>query len=223
MGAERWDGNHCAMSDMRESTYPLIWGPALNRQAAAISSDPDEAAVERFLSGDRGAFDELFERYGAYVYNIVRGVLTSEDDASDVTQEVFLQVYRSLHTFRRGSRFSTWLYRIALNRALDAARSHRRRKWVPFDETLENKSDPSGDPANAIESRSAEDEVRQVLDRMDPRHREVLVLRYLQEMEIEDMAKVLGCSTGAAKVRLFRARQKFRECYDQVVGPHARE
>ncbi len=223
MNAERWDGNHHAMSDAREGTYPLVWGQAVSRHAAALPSDPDEATIARFLGGDREAFELLFERYGPYVYNIVRGVLDSEDDANDVTQEVFLQVYRSLHRFRRGSRFTTWLYRIALNRALDAARSHRRRRWVSFGETLDNKADPDGDPAQDVEARSAEDEVRRVLAGMDPKHRDVLVLRYLQDMDIEEIAEVLGCSVGAAKVRLFRARQKFRERYDQVIGRHERE
>ena len=218
MNAERWDGNHHAMSDTREVTYPLLWGAAVSRQAAAIPADPDEATIERFLSGDRAAFEELFDRYGTYVYNIVRGVLASSDDASDVTQEVFLQVYRSLHKFRRGSRFTTWLYRIALNRALDAARAHRRRGVLPLSEAIEKKLEPTGDPGGDIESHSAAELVWRVLRQMDPKHRDVLVLRYIQELDIEEMAEVLGCSVGAVKVRLFRARQKFRDCYHQVVG-----
>lgn len=206
------------MPDTGEGTYPLVWSGSVSRTLSAASADADDAAIERFLAGDRQAFEELFDRYGSYVYNIVRGILASEDDARDVTQEIFLQVYRSLHTFRRGSRFSTWLYRIAVNRAVDAARALRRRRWVPFGETLENKPDSSADPGHDLASRSAEDAVHRVLSRMDPKHRDVLVLRYLQEMDLEEIAEVLGCSVGAAKVRLFRARQKFRECYEAVIG-----
>jgi RNA polymerase sigma-70 factor (ECF subfamily) len=192
----------------------------MNRSAAAGAADADEAAIARFVAGDQHAFEELFDRYGPYVYNIVRGVLPTDEDASDVTQEVFLQVYRSLHTFRGGSRFSTWLYRIALNRALDAARAHRRRRWVPFGETTRNDADTSGDPGADIESRSTEDEVRRVLEKMEPRHREIITLRYLRDLDLEEIADVLGCSVGAAKVRLFRARQKFKECYEAMFGRH---
>jgi len=195
----------------------------VNRAPATTASDPDEAAVTRFVAGDREAFGELFDRHGSYVYNIVHGVLNSEDDARDVTQEVFLQVHRSLHTFRRGSRFSTWLYRIALNRALDAARAHRRRRCVPLGVEAENRPAPGADPASHLDARSAEDEVRRVLQHLEPRHRDVLVLRYMQDMDIEEMAEVLGCSASAAKVRLFRARLKFKQCYEAIVGRHERE
>jgi RNA polymerase sigma-70 factor (ECF subfamily) len=194
----------------------------MNRATTAPVGDADEVAVSRYLAGDVSAFGEIFDRHGPYVYNIVYGVLNQEDEARDVTQDVFLQVHRSLASFRHGSRFSTWLYRIALNRALDAARAHRRRRWVPWGEGMENRPDPHGDPAADTDTRSDEADVRRVLQRMEPRHRDVLVLRYMQELNIDEIAEVLGCSETAAKVRLYRARQKFKEAYEATVGTHGR-
>ena len=102
------------------------------RTAAA---DADGELIARFLAGDRSAFDALFIKYQDYVYNIVYGIVGQPDEARDISQEVFVQVFRSLGSFRRGSRFATWLYRIAVNRAVDAARSAKNRNWLPFVES----------------------------------------------------------------------------------------
>ena len=91
----------------------------------AKAIDTDACLIERFARGDTAAFDRLFLKYQDYVYNIVYGIIGKAEEARDVTQEVFVQVFRSLPSFRRGSRFATWLYRIAVNRAVDAARSAR--------------------------------------------------------------------------------------------------
>src|SRR5689334_11115775 len=111
------------MRKMRETTLAPGWGSSMNgdRTAAAQTGDIDDALIARFLGGDRSAFDSLFEKYQDYVYNIVHGIIGKQEEAHDVTQEVFVQVYKALPNFRRGSRFATWLYRIAVNRAVDAA------------------------------------------------------------------------------------------------------
>jgi len=127
-------------------------------------------------------------------------------------------VYRSLRSFRRGSRFATWLYRVAVNKAVDAARAEKRRKWTPFDETLQQTEAVGADPAGSIEARSDQDAIQAVLREVPPNHRDVLVLRYFQDMSVSEIAEVLGCTETAAKVRLHRARAKFREKYEAMYG-----
>lgn len=191
----------------------------MNGERAAVV-DADGDLVARFLSGDRAAFDSLFARYQEYVYNIALGIIGRQDDARDVTQDVFVQVFRSLKSFRHGSRFATWLYRIAVNRSVDAARAASGRKWVPLDEAIRGMPDPGEGPERAAGRRAEQDEVQHVLAQVAVQHRDVLVLRYYQDLSVEEIAEVLGCSVTAAKVRLHRARHHFKEIY---VGIHGQQ
>src|SRR6516162_3467379 len=97
----------------REACVPG-WGTPMNGERT-VTTDDDGHLVARFLRGDAAAFDALFLRYQDYVYHIIYGIVGSAEESRDLTQEVFVQVYRSLPRFRHGSRFATWLYRIAAN------------------------------------------------------------------------------------------------------------
>ena len=92
---------------MREAVYSLGRGASMKGERSA-AADADGDLIARFLAGDRSAFDALFIKYQDYVYNIVYGIVGQPDEARDISQEVFVQVYRSLGSFRRGSRFATW-------------------------------------------------------------------------------------------------------------------
>ncbi len=190
----------------------------MSGERTAATGDVDGALIARFLAGDAGAFDVLFARHQDFVYNIVFGIIGRAEEARDVTQEVFLQVYRSLGSFRRGSRFATWLYRVAVNRAVDAARASRTWRWLPFNEALSSTPDPSSNPEQTVAQEGEREAVQSVLMQVPVQHRDVLVLRYYQDLSIEDIAEVLGCSVSAAKVRLFRARQHFKERYVATYG-----
>lgn len=190
-------------------------------RTAGQVADMDGELVARVLAGDRLAFDSLFARYQDYVYNIVYGIVGSPEEAHDVTSDVFVQVYRSLKSFRRGARFATWLYRVAVNRALDSARSSKTRRWLPLNETLSATPDPRDNPAQAMARRGEQDAVQSVLMEVPVQHRDVLVLRYYQDLSVDEIAEVLGCSVSAAKVRLHRARLHFKEKYVALFGPES--
>lgn len=206
------------MQTIRNKTLTPGWGATVNRERTAPAVDVDGDLIARFLAGDRSAFDSLFEKYQDYVYNIVYGIIGKSDEAHDVAQEVFVQVYRSLASFRRGSRFATWLYRIAVNRAVDAARASRNWRWLPLNETLRATPDPADSPTRTVERNEEHDIVQRVLQEVPVQHRDVLVLRYFQDLSVEEIAEVLGCSVTAAKVRLHRARQHFKEKYVATFG-----
>jgi RNA polymerase sigma-70 factor (ECF subfamily) len=206
------------MQSVQEKGCSLAWN-TVNQERTAAPGDADGALIARVLAGDRSAFDTLFLKYQDYVYNIVFGIVGRAEEAHDVAQDVFVQVFRSLGSFRRGSRFATWLYRIAVNRAVDAARSARTRRWLPFDETLSSAPDPTQDPAGAAQQSAERDMVQRVLMEVAVNHRDVLVLRYYQDLSIEEIAEVLACSSAAAKVRLHRARHHFKEKFSAIYGP----
>lgn len=193
------------------------WATPMNGQRVS-APDADEALVRSFIAGDRWAFDRLYEKHNEYVYNIVARIVGRPEEARDVTQEVFLQVYRSLHGFRQNARFATWLYRIAVNRALDCARGSKRFRWLPLNEAAVMVADPADSPQTAAEKNALQDAAQQVLNRVPVQHRDVLVLKYFQDLSIEEIAEILGISETAAKVRLHRARKVFRDQYVKLFG-----
>ena len=177
-------------------------GLEMNSQAA----DPDFALVREFMSGQVAAFDRLYERHSAYVYNTCLGILGNPEDARDVTQDTFVQLYRSLPKFRGRSKFSTWLYRIAVNKCMDALRN--RPKWESTD-SLEWVRDADPPAADHIQ----EEHVRQTILRLKPDYRAVLVLYYFQQLSYAEIAESLGCSVDQVRIRLHRARKAFRQIY----------
>src|SRR5579862_3303871 len=151
-----------AMQSVQEKSCSLAWD-RMNGERTTAPGDVDGEIIARFLSGDQSAFDSLFAKYQEYVYNIVYGIVGKADEAQDVAQEVFVQVYRSLGSFRRGARFATWLYRVAVNRAVDATRASRSWRWLPLDDALRSAPDPKQDPAAAANRSSERDMVQSVL------------------------------------------------------------
>lgn len=180
------------------------------------NSDEDGLLVARFLRGDSSAFDSLFARYQDYVYNIVYGIVGSAEESRDLTQEVFVQVYKSLPKFRFGSRFATWIYRIAVNRALDAARGARRWRFLPILDVpalMDAEADADFEPEKAFVRGEEREIVQKILMKCPLNHRDVLVLRYYRGLSLEEIAETLGCTESAAKVRLHRARRVFKDHY----------
>jgi RNA polymerase sigma-70 factor (ECF subfamily) len=185
------------------------------------TTDDDCRFVARFMRGDKAAFDSLFVKYQDYVYNIVYGIVGSAEEARDLSQEVFVQVYRSLPKFRQGARFATWLYRIAVNRAVDAARGSRRWRFLPILDVpsiMDRTADAENEPESVFVRGEERDAIQRVLMQCPLNHRDVLVLRYYRGLSVEEIAETLDCSISAAKVRLHRARRVFKEYYVAAPG-----
>ncbi len=179
------------------------------------TTDADRQAIERFLAGDKGAFEELYHRYQPYVYNIVNGIVQNADDARDVTQDVFLHVYDSLPRFRGGSAFSTWLYRVAVNAAITHVRKEKRHPQIPLEALREFRADIDAEPEQQATRAETQQAVQEMLAQLPEQQRAALVLRYFQELSLEEMAEVMNCSVAAVKVRLHRARNSFRRLFEK--------
>lgn len=182
----------------------------------------DHELVERARSGDALAFRELVESHGANVFKTAVRVTGNREAAEDVVQETFLKVHRQLDKFDRRARFGTWLYRIAMNCAIDHIRKEKRRSEraaMTGGDSLE--SLVSGAPSQDRLLRSAEiaDRVRAVLADLSPRERAAFVLRHYQGCSIAEIAEVLDLRTNACKSTIFRAVRKLR----MALQPLARE
>jgi len=178
--------------------------------AGSQAYDEDLILVGRFLAGDQLAFSKLYERYYERVFAIARGVLIDLEDASDAVQEIFTLVYRHLVRFDRRSKFSTWLFRIAVNRSIQYARSSKHRaKNVELDEAAA--SIEQEQPTEA-----ADPKIAHAMALLQPADRALLTLFYWEDLSLNEIADSLGCSVNAAKTRLFRARERFKIAFERL-------
>ena len=170
----------------------------------------DEALAKRFIEGDAAAFDALHRKYFPRVFTVARGILLDREDANDAVQEAFTKIYENLPRFRGGSRLGTWIFRIAVNSAIQVSRRLKsKRKWTSLEEV--------GD--SPVEMVDLDDSARRVHTAMaELRHedRAILSLFYWEEMSLVEIGEALGCGSNAAKTRLFRARTKFKEAFEAM-------
>ncbi len=179
-------------------------------------SDPHAAAAElvrRAQAGDRAAFGALVRRYRERIFALVLHLTGSESDADDITQEVFWGAYRHINQFAGRSEFFTWVYRIAVNRALNAKRDRSRRSETPLDDPRivhALAADASGDPARAAELRQTYARLLFALDSLPFEMMTTVVLVALQGMSHAEVAVIQECSPGTVAWRIHQARGKLQ-------------
>ncbi len=196
------------------------------------SSTGREALDDRDLvlaaqRGDREAFRTLFERYHRRAYALAVGVVRNQEDALDVVQDAFIKAHKYLDKFEGNSSFYTWLYRIVMNLAIDHLRKHRRVSPVELDEThLAQAADEGllprvlgGNPGRALMDKEIRARIDAALALLSENHRSVLVMRELEGLSYDEMAKAMSCSKGTIMSRLFHARKNMqRQLVDLVDG-----
>ena len=182
--------------------------------------DKTERLVKRAQAGDRAAFDDLVRRYRARIYALTLHLTGSRSEADDITQDVFTRAYQQLHTFAGRSEFFTWLYRIAVNRSLNARRDTARRRTSGLDDPRVQAAvavDAYGDPRRAAELRQTYARLVTALDRLSPTLRSTVVLVSLQGLSHDEAAAVLGCPAGTVAWRIHEARNQLRSSLEGVV------
>ena len=173
-----------------------------------MDDDADRALVERFRNGDREAFTDLMVRYQRPIYNAAFWVLRKAEDANDVTQDVFLKVAERLDDYDPDYKFFSWIYRIAVNEALNLLRRNGR------EDALDDEIDiPAGESSNP-ERRAGEAElakrIQGALMHMATNDRLVLTLRHFSECSYQEIAEILDVDEKTVKSRLFEARNRLR-------------
>lgn len=173
--------------------------------------DPDSDLIAACRQPDSGhfeaAFEALFARYRERVYAIAFRVLGNSVDALEIVQESFALVFRKLQSFRGGSMFSTWLFRIVVNCSIDYRRKRDGKQAMSLRAlgADENIVDESPTPGDRAETQELGDQVQLAMSALSPKLRAILALRYLEDMSYEELAAALGLSMGTVKSRLARA------------------
>ena len=181
-----------------------------------MDRDPDEALIARCRQGESAAFTVLIGRYQRPIYNAAYRVLGNADDAADITQVVFLRIAERLDEYDARYKFFSWIYRIALNEALNLLRRQGR------EEPLEDAEDlPDGnhaDPQWRAEEAERSARIQGALMKLKPEDRMLLVLRHYSECSYREIGEALGLDEKTVKSRLYEARQRMRGLLKEVYA-----
>jgi RNA polymerase sigma-70 factor (ECF subfamily) len=173
-------------------------------QVRAEPQDGDLVALT--LRGNTEAFATLVERYDRAVYHLAYRTLHDVEEARDATQEAFFKAFRSLRTFRQGSKFSTWIFAITYHACCD--RLSRRKHYAS--EELPDRADAAPGPEARVIALDEASRLRAAIDALPEKYRTVVTLFHLQGKQYEEIATVLGLPMGTVKTHLFRAKEQLR-------------
>ncbi len=215
------------MNHRRDETFPeplekpsVETGDATGTPPLPREQDPaeqeDQRNVGRFLAGDPGGFANLYEKYRERVFAVLFRTLRDREDALEGTQEVFIKVHRALGRYDPRARFFTWVYRIAMNYAIDRIRRRKVRREQMYDETF---TEPRGDqPTGRFQKAGATLEAEEVRERvaaavaaLGEKHRSVFVLFSYEGLGYSEIAETLEIPVGTVMSRLYHARRRVRE------------
>ena len=193
-------------------TYP-IWQS--NKQQTAVTTDEPQTLTDHALArsaaeGDLAAFEELYKRHNRRVYSLCLRMTANAAQAEDLSQEVFIQLYRKIGSFRGDSAFTTWLHRLTVNQVL----MHLRKRGVKVEHTTDDGETPvqivrgTEDPNHMpVVDRIG---LERAIAKLPPGYRTVFILHDVEGHEHEEIARMLGCSVGTSKSQLHKARMKLR-------------
>ena len=189
----------------------------------------DLSLVKRVREGDQRAFKLLVERYQRKVYSVAYGMLKDKEESMDVSQEAFVKVYKYLDHFKGDSSFYTWLYRITVNICIDVLRRKNASKGeqVEFDETVKMDAAEANigalgsqlgtNPQKAALRKELAEKIQAALQEVPEKHRAILLLREVEGMSYEDLARTLEIPKGTVMSRLFHARIKVQKILSEYL------
>ena len=183
-----------------------------------VSVQAERLLVHRIQQGDRHAFEQLLDSYEARIYRLALRYTGTVSDAEDVTQEIFLGIYKSIANFRGNSALGTWIYRIAMNHCLEFRRK-RKLEVTPYEEELTLAShDWRENPEQSADKGELSARVGEALQLLSPQHRDVVVLHELQGLTYQEVAVALNVPVGTVKSRLSNALRRLRNLLGAYIS-----
>ncbi len=178
-----------------------------------------EDIIKKAQQGDMSAFEQIVVKYQSIIYNTAFKICTNADDAYDISQETLLKIYKNIQYFEGKSKFSTWVYRIVTNTALDYIKKHRKSNVFSLnaqmdaegDTYIENIKDTAPTPEEVLDTEETKKLVHEAMNKLSENHRTVLVLRDINGLSYEEISEILMCNEGTVKSRINRARNALYE------------
>lgn len=189
--------------------------------------DPDARLMVQVKQGDESAFEELVEKYQNRVLSVLYNAIGSHEEAEDLTQDVFLRVYRARHGYQPTAKFSTWIFTITNNLAMNARRKRKWRRTV----TIEGRDsgplgarpeeqlvqEPGPTASGQLQSGEVAEMVRKAVDKLDDRQKMAVLLSKFEDLGYADIANIMGTTPTAVKSLLSRARTNLREMLEPYL------
>ncbi|MDK9703110.1 MAG: sigma-70 family RNA polymerase sigma factor [Sulfuritalea sp.] len=193
-----------------------------------MAGDAESELVARAQAGDHRAFAALVRQYQDRVFRFILRLTGTRDEAMDLTQETFMKAHQALPGWRPEAQFRTWLFRIAHNAALDVLRRRQHVEFVSFADLPAGAEehalpDPARQPDERLADRQSVELLERTLRELPAEHREILLLRELEEMSYTEIAATLGIAEGTVKSRIARARSAALAGYQRHTGEHRDE
>jgi len=183
-----------------------------------LNEDDDAPLIEGCRRGDARSYQRLYDKYSGKVYGFARRFLGDEQHAEDVTQEVFLRVFRKLSTFRGDSRFSTWLFRVSLNSCKNKRRSLDRDQRFDPERFQRSRPEAEASPERHIACQALQGRIDQALEHLSEGQRSVLLLKAVEELSYREIGAIFGESENQIRGKLYRARKAFRSALAELEG-----
>jgi len=188
--------------------------PPASKEAAT----DEKELVDRARHGDMGAYDDLVRRYQERIYSTVYHMTGNHEDANDLAQEAFIKAYQALKTFKGGSSFYTWVYRIAVNKTINFLKQRKNRVHISLNDMDFNaEHDPDlvsliseKTPRRDINLAELQEKLNEALQKLSEHHRLVVTLHDVQGLSHEEIAAIMDCNIGTVRSRLFYARQQLQ-------------
>ncbi|WP_132249994.1 RNA polymerase sigma factor [Natranaerovirga pectinivora] len=181
----------------------------------------ENALIKKAQKGQMDAFEKLILKYEKKIFNLAYQMFHNEQDAYDISQEVFIKVYQSINSFNFSSKFSTWLHRITVNTSIDELRKRKNKVTQSMDELLDlgestvhkQFEDTEKTPEEAVLIKEKNNEMVALLNQLKEEHRTIVILRDIKGYSYEEISEILDCTIGTVKSRLSRARAKLKDLY----------
>jgi RNA polymerase sigma-70 factor (ECF subfamily) len=188
------------------------------RPAPKAGDAEETALVARAREGDLAAYDDLVRRYQERIYATIYHMTSNHEDANDLAQEAFIKAFHALKSFKGGSSFYTWVYRIAVNKTINFLKQRKNRSQMSLDDLDFNaEHDPDlvalisdRTPRRDINLAELQEKLNEAMQKLSEPHRLVVTLHDVQGLSHEEIAKIMGCNIGTIRSRLFYARQQLQ-------------
>ena len=188
------------------------------KRRPSVAPEDEKDLVHRAREGDMAAYDELVKRYQERIYATVYHMTSNHDDANDLAQDAFIKAYRALKSFKGGSSFYTWLYRIAVNKTINFLKQRKNKTQMSLNDldfNVENNPDLVALISEKTPRREAglaelQQKLNEAMQKLSEDHRMVVTLHDVQGLSHDEIAEIMECNIGTVRSRLFYARQQLQ-------------